>query len=88
MPETTDICVGRRDTYHFVVGDTFVMTNSGRWRRVAGLFGLWWLASQRLHWLTRWWRPRTVCSAVDQDAGVVTLAEERWSWRRWRWERS
>lgn len=36
---------------------------------------------------TRWWRPRTVTSGVDVQAGTITLETERWSWRRWRWER-
>lgn len=37
---------------------------------------------------TRWWRPRTVTSAVDAEVGCITLATERWSWRRRRWERT
>lgn len=36
---------------------------------------------------TRWWRPRTVTSSVNVEAGCITLDTERWSWRRWRWER-
>lgn len=44
----------------------------------------------RNRWLsaTRWFRPRTVTSAVDVEAGSITLVTERWSWRRWRWERA
>lgn len=39
------------------------------------------------HRLTRWFRPRTVVSAVDHSAGRIVLSREVWSWRRWRWER-
>ena len=44
----------------------------------------------RDRWLsaTRWFRPRTVTSAIDVEAGGITLATERWSWRRRRWERA
>lgn len=38
--------------------------------------------------ITRWWRPRTVVSEVDMDAGSTSLVTERWSWLRWRWERA
>lgn len=37
--------------------------------------------------LTRWRRPRFIVVAVDTKHGSVCLREERWSWRRWRWER-
>lgn len=36
---------------------------------------------------TRWWRPRAVVVHIDRDRGIVTATIERWSWRRWRWER-
>jgi len=36
---------------------------------------------------TRWFRPRTVVTAIDESTGIVTCERERWSWRRWRWER-
>ncbi len=34
---------------------------------------------------TRWFRPRTVCAAVDTECGTVTMVTETWSWLRWRW---
>jgi hypothetical protein len=37
---------------------------------------------------TRWFRPRTVTSDVDVEAGCIMLATERWSWLRWRWVQS
>lgn len=75
------------DARNFRIGDTYVMTRSGP-RRVAGWFGVRYRVGQFVYGLTRWWRPRTVCSAIDVDAGSITLSEERWSWLRWRWERS
>jgi hypothetical protein len=44
----------------------------------------------RDRWLsaTRWFRPRTITSAVDIEDGCITLATERWSWLRWRWIRA
>jgi hypothetical protein len=68
-------------------GPTFVWTRKG-FRRVAGLFGVWIRIRDLAHRMTRWWRPRIVTSAVDAERGVITLSHERWSWRRWRWERS
>ncbi len=79
-----------RDAYSFHVGmpvHTFVVGEHGGLvpatrRQRARL----WI---RDRWLgaTRWFRPRTVISAVDRQAGSVSLVDERWSWRRWRWER-
>ena len=37
---------------------------------------------------TCWWRPRAVCTSADPRTGVVVMIRERWSWRRWRWERT
>jgi hypothetical protein len=68
-------------------GHTYVWTPRG-FRCATGLFGLWWRTKQRLVNLTRWWRPRLVCAEVDRAAGCIGMAEERWSWRRWRWERA
>ncbi len=34
-----------------------------------------------------WFFPRVVVSDIDTAAGAVTLTRERWSWRRWKWER-
>lgn len=71
--------------YRFKRGSTYVW-RGGRWRRVAGWYAVW-DRVVRLGWsLTRWWRPRTVTSAVDAERGVITLECQRWSWRRWRWE--
>jgi hypothetical protein len=75
------------DTRNFRVGDTYVMTRSGP-RRVAGWFGVRYRVAQWAYGMTRWWRPRTVCSAIDVEAGSITIAYEEWSWRRWRWERA
>lgn len=33
-----------------------------------------------------WFWPRSFVSAIDHEAGSITLSVERWSWRRWRWE--
>lgn len=46
----------------------------------------WYLLRSRARHMTRWWRPRTVVTAVDTMAGSITNGDERWSWRRWRWE--
>lgn len=45
----------------------------------------WYLLRSRARHMTRWWRPRTVVTAVDVVAGSITVGDERWSWRRWRW---
>jgi len=52
-----------------------------RRERLAGWLRHSWLSA------TRWWRPRTVVVAIDHRLGGVTVGDERWSWRRWRWER-
>lgn len=45
----------------------------------------------RIHCALRWWRSlfseRVVGTAMDFDTGVLSYRRERWSWRRWRWER-
>ena len=77
-----------RDAYNFTAGMPMVMTDSGdvrlatRAERLSMAFTGW------LQRWTRWFRPRTVCAAIDVDAGCITMAIERWSWRRWRWERA
>lgn len=73
-------------THHFTRGHVYVWTNSGM-RRVAGWFGIWWRTKAALHQLIRKFQPRMVCSAIDHESGVITMSQERWSWRRWRWER-
>jgi hypothetical protein len=77
--------VSPADTHSFTVGDTYVM---GRRGRVAGWFGVRYRVTMWAYSMTRWWRPRTVCSAIDREAGSITMAYETWSWRRWRWERT
>lgn len=56
-----------------------------------GMAIVWGVPRSRLRrWLsrnTRWWRPRFAVTAVDTDAGCIAYVLERWSWRRWRWER-
>ncbi len=73
--------------HNFRVGPTYVWTRRGV-RRLTG----WWAIEYKVRdfatRMTRWWRPRIVCSAVDRQHGRITLVMERWSWRRWRWERS
>lgn len=75
------------DARNFTVGDTYVLTSSGP-RRVAGWFGVRYRIAQWAYRMTRWWRPRTVCSAIDREAGSITMTMETWSWLRWRWERT
>lgn len=48
----------------------------------------WYTGRHHLRRCTRWWRPRTVVARMDLATGTLTVATERWSWRRWRWERS
>ena len=38
------------------------------------------------HSATRVFRPRYKVVEVDTDRGSVVVKEQRWSWRRWRWE--
>lgn len=87
--ERGDVEVGRGDVVvrlNFRRGIQCRMTPSGqlvpltRWERAVDRVRASW------HRMTRWWRPRTVVSAVDAENGVITLIQERWSWRRWRWE--
>lgn len=35
---------------------------------------------------TRWFRPRYVVDHIEGNLGLVSIREERWSWRRWRWQ--
>ena len=77
------------DARHFAAGDPIRLAtlDGGEFRRAtrferahARLCDAWQSA-------TRWWRLRSVVSAVDRNAGTVEVYLERWSWRRWRWER-
>lgn len=76
------------DAYNFTLGMPLRMTDAGdlvpltRWQRRTLR-----VREFASHW-TRWFRPRAVCSAADVEAGSITLCLERWSWRRWRWERT
>lgn len=74
------------DTRNFYVGVQLEMLPSGRvapilLRRRRATVAL--IAAWRR--VTRWWRPRTVVSAIDHERGSITMTTERWSWRRWRW---
>lgn len=77
------------DTWNFRVGDPVQMVwcsdgqlrRPTRWQRLTMAVGDW------LRWRTRWFRPRTVCSEIDRAEGRIVMQGERWSWRRWRWER-
>lgn len=35
--------------------------------------------------LTRWFRPRTVVSAVNVQTGTISMETQRWSWTKWKW---
>lgn len=71
--------------YNFPVGVAVAINMHAR--RIAGWrLALWHMGQLALR-LTRWWRPRTVVSAVNHKTGTITLVDESWSWRRWRWER-
>lgn len=87
MTNPVEIAVSGIDAYHFVKGAEYVMVSPRKIRRVEGLFGVWWRLRKRAMRITRWWRPRTVCYAIDISRGVISMATERWSWLRWRWER-
>lgn len=52
----------------------------------SGLGRFWRLRAFALR-CTQWFRPRSVVTAIDERAGTITLERQRWSWRRWRWER-
>lgn len=74
------------ETYNFYPGVELILTETGqirpatRWERLRSRL------ADRARAATRWFRPRTVVTEIDHDAGTVTMADERWSWRRWRWE--
>lgn len=68
------ISVKPEDARNFRIGMTLV------WPRRRRLY--WWLMR-----VTRWWRPRIAVTAINVETGTITNGIERWSWRRWRWER-
>lgn len=70
------------DPKRFVFDERGELVEATRWQRLR-----FWLEDLWLN-ATRWFRPRTVAAAVDRAKGEVTMANERWSWRRWRWERT
>lgn len=75
------------DSYNFHVGQPVeLLFEHGRWRRASRFESLRFAVHRRWQHWTRWWRPRTVCTMVDMERGSITVADERWSWRRWRWE--
>lgn len=75
-----------QEARNFTVGKVIVFGGDGRrltgWRLRAYYVRCWLLD------ITRWWRPRDVTVAVDVGLGSITIERQRWSWRRWRWERS
>lgn len=76
--------IGQHEARHFAIGRVVVVEHGlvlRGWRL------RWYIVRHHVRRLTRWWRPRDVVSAVDAKQGIVTLTTERWSWRRWRWER-
>ncbi len=79
----------RNDAYNFGPDIELAFVDGGgrlvpltRWMRVKVFAYRRWIRA------TRWFRPRVVVAKVDRRSGSVSLAEERWSWRRWQWERS
>lgn len=65
---------------HMRMTSTGALVPLTKWERVWSR-----IRTTLLSW-TRWWRPRHVCSAVNRKQGSISIATERWSWRRWRWE--
>jgi hypothetical protein len=84
LPEVDIQLADSVQAYNFCLGVEYVFEHG---RLLRGWRLAWWRVRQVARRWTRWWRLRTVCSAVDQERGVVTMAQEHWSWRRWRWER-
>ncbi len=87
-PNTTIVTLlDTRDCYNWRVGMPVVMrfSNEGELVRLTRFE----LALHRIQLAckraTRWFRPRTVCAAVDVECGTVTMVTETWSWLRWRW---
>ena len=73
--------------YRFKEGRTYILSCNGEPMREATRIELARLALDAAWFsVTRWWRPRTIVSAIDRNAGRITLTQQRWSWRRWRWE--
>lgn len=87
MDHTTLTLANRTDVYHFSVGMPMVLGDDMRPRLATRWDQLRAWAGGLAMSATRWFRPRTVVSAVDVEAGSVSLVTERWSWLRWRWER-
>lgn len=82
------VYIGKSNTFNFCEGIELEMTRAGelvpesrghrrrrRWRAFV----------RRITW---WRRARTEVVAIDHEAGTITLATLRWSWRRWGWVRT
>ncbi len=78
---TTFTLADRLDSYNFHVGVPMRSSDGVRWRRENWRDRL----LDRARRYTRWFRPRTVTSAVDAEAGTITLVDQRWSWLKWKW---
>jgi len=79
--------VNKADTYNFTRGMPVA------WNEGSGTF----VPATRLQRFRSWLfavlrsvarRPRMVVSEIDRDEGRITMVAERWSWLRWRWERT
>lgn len=74
-----------RDTFNFTVGPPMRLVDGYRAVRLTRREVL--VGRLRQRWLsaTRWFRPRRIITAIDHDAGSITMSTQRWSWLRWRW---
>ena len=80
------VTVESSDMLNFSVGMRIELTDSDylvpatRWQRLRTMLG-------RVLRRATWWRyPRTVVSAIDEKNASIALHEQRWTFRRWRWE--
>jgi hypothetical protein len=78
----------RDATFSFYRGQELIWDHRGRLRLPTRLEHAWMQVTRLTRRWTRWFRPRNVVTAIDREAGSVTIETERWSWRRWRWERA
>lgn len=74
---------------HFAAGKPVVIRvgADGSVRKIVGWRLLVHRVRSKLQYWTAWHRLRSVVIAIDRPSGRVTVGLERWSWRRWRWER-
>lgn len=75
--------MSRPPLWSFVRGREYVYANG---KLLLGWRLAWWRIQRAVRGLV-WWHSRTVVAAVNEERGIITLADERWSWLRWRWVR-